>query len=98
MKIYISGKITDTVDYVNRFANAEKYLEKEYPDAEIVNPVNLSKKVESEIINPSWQDYMKEAICNLLECDAIYLIDGWQNSKGARLEYFIASCLDFTFI
>lgn len=98
MKIYISGGITDVEDYQRNFSNAEQELRKEYPEAEIENPVIFGKEVEEKISEPKWKDYMKNCISHLLDCDAIYQIDGWQNSKGARLEYFIATCLDFTVI
>lgn len=98
MKIYISGKITDTEDYVDRFNEAERQLKEIYPESEIENPVTFGKEVEEQVINPEWKDYMKNCIVHLLDCDAIYLMEGWQNSKGARLEYFIASCLDIKFI
>lgn len=34
--------------------------------------------------------YMGKDIEALLECDAIYLCDGWQNSKGCMAEFEVA--------
>ena len=34
--------------------------------------------------------YMGEDIEALLECDAIYLCEGWQNSKGCMAEFGVA--------
>lgn len=98
MKIYISGRITGVENFEDRFKEAELKLRKEYPDAEIVNPIIIGKEVEEQIINPTWNDYMRNCIKHLVECDSIYLLDDWKNSKGARLEYFIASCLDYSFV
>jgi hypothetical protein len=86
MKIYISGKITG-LEYDEAFAMFEA--------AEVVlaklghEPVNPMKKV-SEQEGKSWSEYMKEDIPILLECDAIYLLNNWGDSKGARLEKIVA--------
>lgn len=32
------------------------------------------------------------------QCNAILMLDGWQNSAGARLEYLVAQQLGFTFV
>ncbi|KAA4746913.1 DUF4406 domain-containing protein, partial [Bacteroides fragilis] len=40
--------------------------------------------------NKSWKDYMIDDLKLLFDCEAIYLIDNWQSSKGARIECYIA--------
>ena len=42
----------------------------------------------------SWNYYMRKAIPLLCECDAIYMLSGWGQSKGAQLERTLASGLD----
>ena len=37
-----------------------------------------------------WNDYMRDAIGLLIDCDAVALLPGWERSKGARLEFTIA--------
>lgn len=48
-------------------------------------------------INPdhtiSWEDCMRKDISELVTCACIYLLPGWQNSKGATLEHHIADRL-----
>jgi hypothetical protein len=40
-----------------------------------------------------WRQHMRIDIANLLRCQYIYLLDGWQYSKGCRLELDVAmSC------
>lgn len=85
MKVYISGKITGDADYKKKFANAEE----------------MARAVGFEVFNPAtvqdegkpWEWYMKRDIKELMDCDAILLLKGWKESRGARLEAYIASQL-----
>ena len=92
MKIYLSGKITGLpLDEAQRIFNqAEEFVKGQlgdiYPDIEVINPmkeVPFKEGFERE-------DYMAKDIMILLQCDAIYMLPGWQESKGARLEHKIA--------
>jgi hypothetical protein len=53
-------------------------------------------------INPdktmSWADCMRRDIAELVTCDTIFLLPGWQASKGAQLEHHIAERLELTII
>lgn len=40
-----------------------------------------------------WQFYMREALSLLLKCDSVIMLEGWNNSKGAKLEWHIAQAL-----
>lgn len=40
-----------------------------------------------------WRWYMRQDIRALTQCDAIYMLPGWQNSKGACWEFRIAQML-----
>jgi hypothetical protein len=40
-----------------------------------------------------WKYYLREALRLLLECDAILLLPGWEDSKGAQLELHVARAL-----
>lgn len=42
-------------------------------------------------------DYVRRDLRELLQCDAIALLPGWQASKGAKLEVQVATELGFTF-
>ena len=84
MRIYISGKITGTEDYIERFAKAEKELTKQ--GYEVINPAKISTclpKLEHE-------EYMRIDFALLEICEAAYFLDGWSESKGAREEHIKA--------
>jgi Asp-tRNA(Asn)/Glu-tRNA(Gln) amidotransferase A subunit family amidase len=88
MKTYISGAITGTTDYMERFEKAEQLLKAQ--GREVVNPTKLPHNHDK-----TWESYMREDIKALVECEAIYVMKGWSLSKGAILEVNIASALEF---
>ena len=90
MKIYISGPISHDPNHEVAFTNAEEYLK--YLGYEVVNPVDIP---DSEFNGPDrdvqrWHYFMKESIKLLMCCDQIYMLEGWEESRGARLEQKIA--------
>ena len=40
-----------------------------------------------------WSSYMRECISCLMECDKIFLMHNWVESKGAKLELSIANSI-----
>jgi hypothetical protein len=86
MKIYLSGKISG-LPFDNVFEKFEAHallLEKKGYNP--INPLNVSPfKPEKE-----WSDYMIDDIAELFKCEAIYMLDDWGQSIGARIEYGIA--------
>ena len=91
MRIYISGPITGTTDYMERFAAAECELWYKGWD-DIVNPAEILSVQLPE--GSSWETYMGESLKLLCECDAIYMMRGWEGSRGARLEHVVAEALE----
>ena len=86
-RIYISGKMSGMAkeDYKKKFSNAEEYLEKLGFD--VVNP----STVDSDII--PYNDLLWADLRILMSCDAIYMLDNWKNSKGAKAEYYFADAI-----
>lgn len=41
----------------------------------------------------TWQDYLRDALRLLLDCDAVALLPGWETSRGALLEVRVATDL-----
>lgn len=81
-KIYISGAITGTKDYMKRFEDAEEMLKNDG-----FNVVNPAKICEGMPDNTTYEEYMKIAFTLLGMCDGIYMLDGWEKSCGANREY-----------
>lgn len=82
MKVYISGKITGNPFYKDEFALAERVIEAS--GCEAVNPCA------EEIDGGSWLDYMRRDIKLLADCDGVYMLQNWQESKGAKIEHQLA--------
>lgn len=81
MRVYISGAITGTDDYMERFAKAEKELtEQGYL---VVNPAKVNAQLPEDT---DYEDYMKMSFCMLDMCDSIYMLLGWSVSCGANRE------------
>ena len=88
MIVYISGKITGTTDYMERFASAEKLLKAR--GFKVINPAKRNAKLPE---GTTWETYMRESIKMLMKADAIYMLHGWRKSKGATLERLLAYTL-----
>ena len=41
----------------------------------------------------AWADYIRRALPDLCHCDAVALLDGWEASRGAQLEVYVAKKL-----
>lgn len=86
-KVYISGPITG-VDFGNHFAFSSARAVLELCGYEAVDPSEVQLDDEA-----TWADYMKADLKLLLDCDFIYMLEGWEDSKGARLERELAENL-----
>lgn len=88
MRIYIAGPMTGLPGLNFRaFHDTAAALRAEGHDA--VNPAEINPDPKA-----SWIACMKADIGQLVTCDAILLLPGWINSRGARLEFHIAVSLD----
>lgn len=81
MKIYISGPITGTDDYMERFQKAEDELAAN--GHMVYNPAHANSFMPE---GTTYDEYMEISFCLLGMADAIYMMDGWEKSKGANME------------
>ena len=100
MVIYLSGRIRGNADYREQFYAAERRILE----------ANSDRRVKHEVINPARLIYpasvpdgrhKEESIMKICKgfldmADAIYLLKGWEDSRGARSElaYFISQNAD----
>jgi len=83
MKVYISGPITGVENYRQLFKIAEVKLH--YAGYEVVNPCELPHQH-----GQTYEEFLKEDVFQLLQCTHIHMLDGWQDSNGAKLEAAVA--------
>lgn len=88
MRIYISGPITNVPDYKEKFSKAEQKLKEMHPEADIINPTVLSD------LPLTYDEYMDLDLRLLDMCGAVYMLHGWEKSKGACIEYGYALAKD----
>lgn len=85
-KIYICGAISDIPHKnIDAFLKAENYITA--LECKAVNPHAISEFIKD---SAAWEVFMKNDIKHLVGCDGMVVLDGWETSKGACVEIFIA--------
>jgi hypothetical protein len=93
-RIYISGKITGLDINIAKdiFDTACFILWNQGYNP--INPMTLNHHSHDQ----SWSSFMRVDIKALCECEAIYMLPNWKDSKGAILEHHIAESLGMEII
>ena len=87
MRIYLAGPMSGlpAFNYPAFNAMAARLREAGY---EVENPA------ENPDPEPAtWENYLRTALRQMLTCDCVALLEGWESSKGARLEIDVAGRL-----
>lgn len=90
MKIYIAGPMTGITE-LNFPAFHSEAARLRALGHDVVNPAEINA-------DPSagWLDCMRADIAQLVYCDAVHMLPGWERSKGANVEHYLATALGFT--
>jgi hypothetical protein len=91
-RVYIAGPMTGFPDF-------------NYPafNAQAATLRSLGFHVENPAENPkppsgAWSDYMRLSIAQVVTCDMVVVLDGWAESRGARIEVELALDLGMSVI
>lgn len=86
-KVYIAGKVSGLPfgDVFTKFGMAEFWLKNQ--GYEVVNPLRLCST------SWSWSKCMRVCLAELVTCDAICMLPDWTDSRGAHLEWAVATHL-----
>lgn len=92
MKLYIAGPMTG-IHELNfpAFHREAAYFRDQ--GHEVVNPAEINADPTAK-----WHDCMRADIRELVSCDGIAMLPGWERSKGASLEHHIARSLEMKVI
>lgn len=83
-KVYLSGRMSglEEEEFKAIFKKAEmELIERGY---EVINPCEIDYAVEG------YAGQLLSALGELAKCDAIYMLNNWKESNGARCEYWFA--------
>jgi len=83
-RIYISGPMTGIPEQNYPAFNAEA-MRLRGLGYDVVNPADINPDPKTK-----WHECMRRDLAELLTCDALALMDGWQKSAGAHLEMHVA--------
>lgn len=85
-KAYIAGPMTGkpSWNFPAFFAEAAVLRAEGF---EVINPAELDDGDPETLI---WSDCLKRDIPELVRCQAIVLLPGWSESRGAQLEHHVA--------
>ena len=86
-RIYIAGPMTNmpALNFPAFHAEAARLRALGY---EVANPAEINPDT-----TDSWNTCMRRNIPELVKCDGVVLLEGWERSRGASLEAHIAHSL-----
>jgi nucleoside 2-deoxyribosyltransferase len=95
LKVYIAGLISNggRIPLLVQKTNAKVFDKAEtrlrLAGYEPVNPLKLNPVGDGK----TWQEVMKIDLRAMLDCDAVYALDGWEYGKGSAIEVGLAQNL-----
>lgn len=98
-RIYISGPISgrEREEYMRQFSKAEEYLRGH--GLQTVNPTRLLPCRWLWVYRlMGYRLTLLYDLFFLMRCQGVYMLDGWQQSRGARIERYVADTLGMAVI
>lgn len=86
MKIYIAGPMSGLPDFNRAAFNEAAYIKACYGHV-VLNPAVLPGGLEQ-------REYMDICCAMVRSADTIFMLNGWENSPGARAEHALAEKLE----
>ncbi len=87
--IYVSGPYTGRVDANTAAAIEAGQLLREHGFVALVPHITIVP-MEAPDSPRGYAQAMRECVALMLRCDAVLMIAGWEQSRGARIEHWIA--------
>jgi len=91
-RVYIAGPMTGVPEFNYPAFNALA-AELRTEGFHVENPAE-----NPEPVGKTWAGYMRMSIAQMLTCDFVVVLDGWDQSRGARIEVELAVDLGMTVI
>ncbi|MDR0675737.1 MAG: DUF4406 domain-containing protein [Elusimicrobiota bacterium] len=89
-RLFLSGPITNIDDYRKRFDQDDNLLTSK--GWAVANPTRMGLEIFPDT-EDGWKDCMKETISIMIKCNGVALMDGWEKSRGSKIEKEIADIL-----
>lgn len=86
-RVYVAGPMTGLPEYNFPLFNATA-ARLRAEGWHVENPAE-----HGHVEGAGWADYLRYDLSRIVTCGAVHLLPGWSNSKGARLEVYVASVL-----
>lgn len=87
LRVYISGPMTGYDDFnYPAFEEAVRLVKR-------LGHIPVSPHTQEVEEGKAWESYMRTDIAWMMECDIVVVLPGWEDSRGAQLETYIAKQL-----
>lgn len=91
-RIYIAGPMTGYDNYNFDAFNAVE-IELSNSGWDVENPTK-----HGVVEGATWEDYMVSCLGQISKCGSMYMLKGWQQSKGALIEHSLALMVNLDII